>query len=89
MAGHQRTADTPAGGGRANGRTPRRVADRGGAILRMGINACAMGMGAIRREPQRGGREDLPALYPGVRMLTGNYLSSTPRELRVGGAELE
>ena len=29
MAGHQRTADTPAGGGRADGRTPRRAADRG------------------------------------------------------------
>ena len=28
MAGHQRTADTPAGGGRADGRTPRRAADR-------------------------------------------------------------
>jgi hypothetical protein len=39
MAGHQRTADTPAGGGRADGRTPRRAADRGGAILRMGIHA--------------------------------------------------
>jgi hypothetical protein len=32
MAGHQRTADTPAGGGRADGRTPRRAADRGGAL---------------------------------------------------------
>ena len=31
MAGHQRTADTPAGGGRADGRTPRRAADGGGA----------------------------------------------------------
>jgi hypothetical protein len=39
MAGHQRTADTPADGGRADGRTPRRAADRGGAILRMGIHA--------------------------------------------------
>ena len=29
MAGHHRTADTPAGGGRADGRTPRRAADRG------------------------------------------------------------
>ena len=58
MAGHQRTADTPAGGGRADRRTPRRAADRGrGAILRMGIHAYAMGEGRIRREPQRGGRE--------------------------------
>jgi hypothetical protein len=38
-------ADTPAGGG------------QGGAILRMGIHAYAMGEGRIRREPQRGGRE--------------------------------
>ena len=29
MAGHQRTADIPAGGGRADGRTPQRAADRG------------------------------------------------------------
>ena len=28
MAGHQRTADTLAGGGRAGGRTPRRAVDR-------------------------------------------------------------
>jgi hypothetical protein len=28
-------------------------------------------------------------LYSGVRMFTGNYLSSTPRELRVPGVELE
>jgi hypothetical protein len=32
MAGHQRTADTPAGGGRADGRTPRRAEDGGGAL---------------------------------------------------------
>jgi hypothetical protein len=61
IAGHQRTADTPAGGGRADGRTPRRAADsgQGGAILRMGIHAYAMGEGRIRREPQHGGREDV------------------------------
>jgi hypothetical protein len=60
MAGHQRRADTPAGGGRADGRTPRRAADRGALyyILRMGIHAYAMGEGRIQREPQRGGRED-------------------------------
>jgi len=40
-------ADTPVGGG------------QGGAILRMGIHAYAMGEGRIRREPQRGGREDV------------------------------
>ena len=28
-------------------------------------------------------------LYSGVRMFTGNYLSSTPRELRVPGVYLE
>jgi hypothetical protein len=60
MAGHQRTADTPAGGGRADGRTPRRAEDGGGGALgRMGIHAYAMGEGRIRREPQRGGREDV------------------------------
>jgi hypothetical protein len=32
MAGHQRTADTPAGGGQADGRTPRRAEDGGGAL---------------------------------------------------------
>ena len=36
MAGHHRTADTPAGGG------------QGGAILRMGIHAYAMGEGRIQ-----------------------------------------
>ena len=56
MAGHQRTADTPAGGGRAD--TPA-GGGQGGAILRMGIHAYAMGEGRIRREPQRGGREDV------------------------------
>jgi hypothetical protein len=54
MAGYQRTADTPAGGGRAD--TPA-GGGQGGAILRMGIHAYAMGEGRIRREPQRGGRE--------------------------------
>jgi hypothetical protein len=56
MAGHQRTADTPAGGGRVD--TPA-GGGQGGAILRMGIHAYAMGEGRIRREPQRGGREDV------------------------------
>jgi hypothetical protein len=51
MAGHQRTADTPAGGGRADGRTPRWAADRGGAILRMGIHAYAMGKGGCGGSP--------------------------------------
>jgi hypothetical protein len=40
-------ADTPAGGG------------QGGAILRMGIHSYATGEGVIRREAQRGGREDV------------------------------
>jgi hypothetical protein len=51
-------------------RTPRRAADGrtgghpggqrtgGGATLRMGMHAHAMGEGRMRREPQRGGRED-------------------------------
>jgi hypothetical protein len=48
------------GGGQADGRTPRRAEDGGGgAILRMGIHAYAMGEGRIRRESQRGGREDV------------------------------
>jgi hypothetical protein len=60
MAGHQRTADTPAAGGRRTGGqadTPAGSGQGGGAILRMGIYAYAMGEGRIRREPQRGGRE--------------------------------
>jgi hypothetical protein len=59
MAGHQRTADTPAGGGRADPPTGGGPADLGGggAILRRGIHAYAMGEGGIRREPQRGGRK--------------------------------
>jgi hypothetical protein len=28
-------------------------------------------------------------LYSGVIMFTGNYLTSTPRALRIGGAQLE
>ena len=40
MAGHQRTADTPAGGGRAD--TPA-GGGQAGAILRVGMHACAMG----------------------------------------------
>jgi hypothetical protein len=56
MAGHQRTADTPAGEGRAD--TPAGE-EQVGAILRIGTHAHAMGEGRMRREPQRGGREDL------------------------------
>ena len=60
MAGHQWTADTPADGGRADTPAGGGQADTGGgAILRMGIHAYAMGEGRIRREPQRGGREDV------------------------------
>jgi hypothetical protein len=59
MAGHQRTADTRAGGGRTG--TPA-GGGQAGAILRMGIgiHAYAMGEGRIRRASQRGGREDVP-----------------------------
>ena len=56
MAGHQRTADTPAGGGRAD--TPV-GGGQAGAILRMGMHAYAMGERRMRREPRRGGREDV------------------------------
>ncbi len=42
MAGHQRAADTPAGGGRAD--TPV-GGGQAGAILRMGMHAHAMGEG--------------------------------------------
>ena len=55
MAGHQRTADTPAGGGRAD--TPV-GGGQAGAILRMGMHAYAMGERRMRREPQHRGRED-------------------------------
>ena len=58
MAGHQRTADTPAGGGRAD--TPA-GGGQAGAILRMGIHSYATGEGGIRREPQRGCSGDVSA----------------------------
>jgi hypothetical protein len=58
MAGHQRTADTPADGGRADTPAGGGQADTGGgAMLRIGMHACAMGEGGTRMEPQRGGRE--------------------------------
>jgi hypothetical protein len=44
-------ADTPTGGGQGN------------ATLQMGTHAHAMGEGRIRREPQRGGREDVSTKY--------------------------
>ena len=47
MAGHQRTVETPVGGGQA------------GAMLRMGIHAYAMGEGKMWREPQREGRKEV------------------------------
>jgi hypothetical protein len=58
MAGHQQTADTPAcGGWRTGGRADTPAGGgQGGAMLRMGMNACALGEGRTRREPQRGGR---------------------------------
>ena len=48
-------ADTPAGGGQAS--IP------AGVALRMGMHAHATGEGRTRREPQRGGREDVPTKY--------------------------
>jgi hypothetical protein len=62
MAGHQRTTETPADGGRAD--TPA-GGGRAGAMLRMGIDARAMGEGRMRREPKRAveaGRKDAPAV---------------------------
>jgi hypothetical protein len=78
MAGHQRTADTPAGGGRADGRTHRRAADRG--ALHYGwacTHAHAMGEGRTRREPRRGGREDAPTRRCGYRNMY--KISQAPR----------
>ena len=57
MAGHQRAVDTPAGGGH-----PDPGGQRTGGALYYGwayIHAYAMGEGRIRREPKRGGREDV------------------------------
>ena len=57
MAGHPADGGHP--GGRRTGGHPGGQRTGGGAILRMGIHAYAMGEGRIRREPQRGGREDV------------------------------
>jgi hypothetical protein len=58
VAGHQRTADTPAGGGRAD--TPAGGGQAGAMqVLRMGINSYVAGEGRTRRKPRRGGREDV------------------------------
>jgi hypothetical protein len=76
VAGHQRTADTPAGGGRADTPAGGGQADtpaggeQAGAILRTGMHACAMGEGRIRREPQHGGRKDASAAAPRIYALT-------------------
>jgi hypothetical protein len=64
-------ADIPAGGG------------QGGAILRMGIHAYAMGEGRMRREPQRGGRGDvstfrIPLFGGGFDLETPLYLYRDP-----------
>ena len=50
MAGHQQTAEAPAGGGRAD--TPA-GSGQAGTMLRMDIDAYATGEGRIWREPQR------------------------------------
>jgi hypothetical protein len=52
----RRTPRTPAGGGRADTTAG---GGQAGATLRMGVHACAMGERGMRREPQRGGREDV------------------------------
>ena len=96
MAGHQWTADTPADGGRADTPAGGGQADTGGgAILRMGIHAYAMGEGRIRREPQRGGREDVsthPLLSMSERRdgrgkvwLSGHVIHSIMTRRRDGG----
>ena len=85
MAGHQRTADTPADGGRADTPAGGGQADTGGgAMLRMGIHACAMGEGRTRREPQRGGRErciNTPALvHVGAKRREGEGVVVRPHD---------
>jgi hypothetical protein len=53
VAGHQRTADTPAGGGRADTPAGGRQAGipAGATILRMGIHAYATGKGGYGGSP--------------------------------------
>jgi hypothetical protein len=96
MAGHQRTADTPADGGWADTPAGGGQADTGGggAILRMGIHAYAMGEGRTRREPQCGGRERCIntngfRFYSGVGIFNWYYLSSPPQILRRSMVDLE
>ena len=48
-----------------------------------GCNGCVTAMAMAVGQSQR------QRLYSGVRMFTGNYLSSTPRKLRVPGVYLE
>jgi hypothetical protein len=60
MAGHQRTAGTPVGGGRAD--TPaggRQAGIPAGAILRMGIHAYAMGERGYGGSPNAEAGEDV------------------------------
>ena len=96
MAGHPADGGHPGGrrtGGRAD--TPAGRGRGGGAILRMGIHAYAMGEGRIRREPQRGGREDVsthPLLSMSERRdgrgkvwLSGHVMHSTMTRRRDGG----
>jgi hypothetical protein len=77
-------ADAPAGSGQG-----------GSATLRMGIHACAVGEGRMRREPQRGGREDVsthPLLstserrdWRGKVWLPGHMIHSIMTRRRDGG----
>jgi hypothetical protein len=86
-AGHQRTADTPAGGGRAGTPAGGGQADtpagggQVGAILRMGIYAYAMGEGELWREPQRGGRVQVSTPRTPKKSLGGGEVTNiTPKK---------
>ena len=71
----------------ADGRTPQRAADRrtrgGGAMLRIGIHAHAMGEGGTRMEPQRGGRERCINIQNGNRRLRRRPFQNSNRRLRL------
>ena len=69
----------------------------GGMLWRNGCDGKVLRCGAGNRHQQLGCNGDVTAvavgqsqrLYSGVRMFTGNYLSSTPRALRFPGVYLE
>ena len=97
MAGHQRTADTPAGGGRADGRTPRRAEDGGGgAILYYGwaYMLTLWGKGGTERESPNA---EAGKVYQHLaisnfisrregRFPAGTYAAARPATRKLGGA---